>query len=187
VLVVEDVAVNRKLLIKSLERGGFQVEHAENGAVALKMMLEKEYKTVFMDINMPVMNGDDAVREYWKHKSPSASPSSGRSNNSASSYSFNDFDNAVLSSSSRTDDGNNQMVDDSSSDGASSVPSSPATASSSLAHQDHHHPTKIIMLTGNITDTDRAKALECGAHDFLTKPVVPQQLWTAASWTSLSD
>jgi signal transduction histidine kinase/CheY-like chemotaxis protein len=136
VLVVEDIPVNRKLIVKALERGGFKVEQAENGAVALDMMLHRQYRTVFMDVNMPVMNGDEAVKEYWKR---------------SSSERF------------KMDEDNEQQQ---------------ATTTTPLVE----HP-KIIMLTGNITDADRDMALACGAHQFMTKPVVPSQLWEAASWS----
>ena len=66
ILVVEDVLINRKLVTKALKKVGFKVDEAVNGKIALDMMLTKQYRTVFMDINMPIMNGDEAVKKYWE-------------------------------------------------------------------------------------------------------------------------
>jgi len=50
-----------------LERGGAKVSTAENGQVAISMLLELEperypYDFVIMDTQMPVMNGWDAIK-----------------------------------------------------------------------------------------------------------------------------
>ena len=64
VLTVEDNGVNRLVLRKLLEKRGFQVEEAFNGQEAVTIVQEKirnkekeSFSFVFMDLNMPVMNG----------------------------------------------------------------------------------------------------------------------------------
>ena len=67
VLLVEDVAVSRRLVAILLTKAGMTVEEAENGLIALakgKAALEsgKPYDLVFMDMQMPEMDGYEATR-----------------------------------------------------------------------------------------------------------------------------
>lgn len=60
-LVVDDIPVNQKLLIMHLKKMGFQVESAFNGKDAVSMVQQKDYNLIFMDCDMPVMNGYEAT------------------------------------------------------------------------------------------------------------------------------
>lgn len=62
VLVVEDNPVNRKLVIALLERAGYTVFSAENGAEALGLLESETVDLVVMDVQMPVMDGLAATR-----------------------------------------------------------------------------------------------------------------------------
>ena len=64
-LLVEDNNVNRMIAVSILENAGFEVEIAENGALAVEMVEKSEggyYDAVLMDIRMPVMNGYEAAK-----------------------------------------------------------------------------------------------------------------------------
>jgi CheY-like chemotaxis protein len=61
ILVVDDVPVNRKLLSIQLEKLGYQVEQADDGNPALQKVLEKHYGLIFMDLDMPEMDGFQAT------------------------------------------------------------------------------------------------------------------------------
>jgi len=63
-LVAEDVEINREILIALLEDTGLSIDCAENGDEALKMIeaAPDKYDIVFMDVQMPVMNGHEATR-----------------------------------------------------------------------------------------------------------------------------
>ncbi len=62
-LVVEDHPVNKTLLVKLLQKYGFaQIDHAENGALALEHIRKHPYDVIFMDCQMPVMDGYEATR-----------------------------------------------------------------------------------------------------------------------------
>ena len=61
VLVAEDNAINRRLAERLLGGIGCQVECAVNGAEAVNAMQTKYYDLVFMDCQMPVMDGYEAV------------------------------------------------------------------------------------------------------------------------------
>lgn len=62
VLVVEDSVVLQRVTSNALQRLNCDVCIAENGKVGLDMMLKEHFDLVLMDIQMPVMNGTDAVR-----------------------------------------------------------------------------------------------------------------------------
>ncbi|MCL2444041.1 MAG: ATP-binding protein, partial [Treponema sp.] len=63
-LVAEDIEINREVLIALLEETGLIIDCAENGEEALKMIeaAPDKYDIVFMDVQMPVMNGHEASR-----------------------------------------------------------------------------------------------------------------------------
>lgn len=64
-LVVEDNALNREIAVTMLEEGGFEVDTAENGKVAVDKVRESApgyYDLVLMDIQMPIMDGYAAAR-----------------------------------------------------------------------------------------------------------------------------
>ncbi len=56
-LVVEDQAINRELLVAQLQRHGVQVVEAENGQQALQQLRLQPVDAVIMDVQMPVMDG----------------------------------------------------------------------------------------------------------------------------------
>ncbi len=62
VLLVEDNPVNRKLALVMLSKLGVEAVVAENGAEALACLAKKRYDLVFMDCQMPVMDGYEATR-----------------------------------------------------------------------------------------------------------------------------
>ncbi|MBD2209917.1 response regulator [Nostoc linckia FACHB-104] len=63
ILVVEDVLENRQLLVKLLESVGFEVCAVENGAEAIAMWQEWHPHLIWMDIQMPVMDGYTATQQ----------------------------------------------------------------------------------------------------------------------------
>lgn len=65
VLLVEDNEINIEVAEELLNIVGIQVEKAMNGRLAVERMLETEpgyYDLIFMDIQMPVMNGYEASK-----------------------------------------------------------------------------------------------------------------------------
>jgi len=62
VLLAEDNVVNAKLAVRMLERLGCRVDVASNGHEALKMVQSIPFDIVFMDCQMPEMDGFEATR-----------------------------------------------------------------------------------------------------------------------------
>ena len=63
ILVVEDDFANQRVASLFLQKLGHQVDIAENGLKALNLAAENDYQLIFMDCQMPVMDGFEAARQ----------------------------------------------------------------------------------------------------------------------------
>jgi CheY-like chemotaxis protein len=63
ILVVEDNLFNQKVAQKILERFGFKPSVAENGQIAFDEVMNNNYDLVFMDIQMPELDGMEATKQ----------------------------------------------------------------------------------------------------------------------------
>ena len=66
-LVVEDEEDIRNLLVEQLQDKGCMVKKADNGAVALQRINEQTPDIIFVDVNMPVMDGFLLISELQEH------------------------------------------------------------------------------------------------------------------------
>jgi signal transduction histidine kinase/CheY-like chemotaxis protein len=64
ILLAEDVEINREIIETLLESTLINIDHAEDGDQAVKMFSETpdKYDMIFMDVQMPNMNGHEATR-----------------------------------------------------------------------------------------------------------------------------
>jgi CheY-like chemotaxis protein len=105
ILVVDDEPMNQEIARIQLEDAGFVVDTAADGATAISMARDNSYAAIFMDMQMPKMNGLEATQEIRRL---------------------------------------------------------PACRN-----------TPIIAMTANAFAEDRARCLDAGMNDFLTKPFKP--------------
>jgi two-component system sensor histidine kinase/response regulator len=63
ILLADDSADNRALIAAFLKEMPYTIDGAENGARAVEMFKSGKYDLVLMDLQMPVMDGDEATRE----------------------------------------------------------------------------------------------------------------------------
>jgi signal transduction histidine kinase/DNA-binding response OmpR family regulator len=118
VLLVEDNITNQAVARGVLKKFGINIEVAGNGEEAINMLSQHSYDLVFMDCQMPVMDGFMATKIIRDPHSSS---------------------------------------------------------------EDHSVP--VIAMTANAMRGDRARCLEAGMDDYLTKPVDPLELQRAlAKW-----
>ncbi len=68
ILIVEDNKINQKVAVQILDVVGIQADVAENGERALAALAEKKYAIVFMDCQMPVMDGFEATAHIRKNE-----------------------------------------------------------------------------------------------------------------------
>lgn len=61
VLVVDDLAINRRVASLTLRRLGCEVDEAQDGETSVRMANEKAYDCIFMDLRMPGMDGYQAA------------------------------------------------------------------------------------------------------------------------------
>lgn len=63
ILLVEDNAINQKIVLLSLDKSVKNIDVAKNGKEALDMFGTKKYDAILMDIQMPVMDGITATKK----------------------------------------------------------------------------------------------------------------------------
>jgi len=67
ILLAEDNLINQKVALKILERMGYRADIAANGLEVLQALERQSYDLIFMDIQMPEMDGEQATRLIRKN------------------------------------------------------------------------------------------------------------------------
>jgi two-component system response regulator len=62
ILLVEDNELNRDMLSRRLERKGYEIKMAVDGAQGVSMATELRPALILMDLSLPVMDGWEAIR-----------------------------------------------------------------------------------------------------------------------------
>ncbi len=115
ILVAEDNLVNQKVILNQLSRLGFKADLVCDGQDVINAVQRTPYDLIFMDCNMPELDGYETTRRIRALER------------------------------------------------AGKLPELPA-------------PIRIVALTANAMATDRAKCLEAGMSDYLSKPISVNQL-----------
>ncbi len=110
ILIVEDDFINQKVIGKVLKKLGYQVDISNNGLEALDRIESTPYDLVFMDIQMPEMDGYETTTLIRKNKKL------------------------------------------------------------------NHSKLVIIAMTANAMQEDRDKCLKLGMNDYISKPVIAQEI-----------
>jgi len=77
VLIVDDSAVMRKIVERSLRQAGIEIEkvmEADSGATALGVIQQTVPDMIFSDVNMPTMDGIEFIRQLQNVESAKGVP-----------------------------------------------------------------------------------------------------------------
>lgn len=72
ILVAEDTPFNQKFILRLLDRWGHQATLVENGRKALEALANENFDLIFMDVQMPEMDGFDATIQIRKSEKQTA-------------------------------------------------------------------------------------------------------------------
>jgi signal transduction histidine kinase/CheY-like chemotaxis protein len=70
-LVVDDVDMNRQMILRALRKDGHQMQEAADGQAALQLALAQPFDVILMDVDMPVMSGLEAAQAIRAQAGPS--------------------------------------------------------------------------------------------------------------------
>jgi two-component system chemotaxis response regulator CheY len=62
ILIVEDSTAMRQLLNLAVRKRGAEVAEAADGLAALKLLSQSQYDLVFVDLNMPILDGMKLIK-----------------------------------------------------------------------------------------------------------------------------
>jgi CheY-like chemotaxis protein len=68
ILVAEDNPINQTVIARTLEKAGHQVALAQNGRQALEIWAASRFDVIFMDVQMPEMDGLQATQEIRRRE-----------------------------------------------------------------------------------------------------------------------
>jgi diguanylate cyclase (GGDEF)-like protein len=74
ILIVDDLADNRAVLLRRFQRRGFEVVEADSGLKALELINSQEFDLVLLDVMMPEISGVETLKRIRSERSASALP-----------------------------------------------------------------------------------------------------------------
>jgi len=133
ILLVDDDPVNQIVALGLLRRKGFEADSAANGKEALDKLAEKKFDLIFMDLQMPELDGFQTATIIRQNESQ--------------------------------------------------IPAGTATRETTDAMREtnarHSNHIPIIALTTASAAGTREKCIAAGMDDYLTKPIIPRDLFAA--------
>ena len=74
ILIVDDIADNRTILLRRFQRQGFEVVEADSGLKALELIDSQEFDLVLLDVMMPGIDGVETLKRIRSQRSASTLP-----------------------------------------------------------------------------------------------------------------
>lgn len=74
ILIAEDSDMMRRIAKMSIEKGGYQVFEAENGAEAVDIAIKENPDVILLDAEMPEMDGWEACKNIRKNPATANTP-----------------------------------------------------------------------------------------------------------------
>jgi signal transduction histidine kinase/CheY-like chemotaxis protein len=184
ILLVEDSVLIQKTTSRALTSVGCVVDIARHGLECLKMVKEREYDFILMDIQMPVMDGIEATKrlremeaiEQEEYLSRPLSVIVERGGDGVETKGSADSVIGITSlSREEGDDQPKGLVFDSLID-AMENGTCKAIELSNLSSKRWRHPQVIIGLSANSDSVTKEEALQAGMNEFLSKPLAVSRL-----------
>jgi len=63
ILIVDDIIINRLIVREIIRALGHEYKEAENGLKAIDYLSKEDFDIIFLDIEMPVMNGLETAKK----------------------------------------------------------------------------------------------------------------------------
>ena len=133
ILLVDDDPINQSVALGLLRRKGFDADSAANGKEALEKLAGKRFDLIFMDLQMPELDGFQTATIIRQNESERPSGSVTRE----------------------------------------------TTDALRVTNARHSNHIPIIALTTASTPGTREKCIAAGMDDYLTKPIIPRDLFAA--------
>ena len=153
VLLVEDNDINRQVGRELLEHAGLQVETVTNGKEALQAVTASDFDAIFMDIQMPVMDGYEAAGEIRKWETETGDLGLGAGDSEDGNLKS---EKPVFLLSDASHHGDDLPV-------PCSLPPVPRIP--------------IIAMTAHAMSGERERCREAGMDDYISKPIEPDELY----------
>jgi CheY-like chemotaxis protein len=175
VLIAEDNIVNQKVAARMLEKLGCRVDVAANGREAVDMLERLPYDVVFMDCQMPEMDGYEATAAIRAREASGAKRKAPDEDGPDTRHSpLNSYDSRLVTRDSGPTTRDSGLVTRDS--GPTTRDSGPATRDSGSSTRDSRLVTRdlipihipIIAMTANAMKGDREKCLAAGMDDYLS-------------------
>jgi CheY-like chemotaxis protein len=168
ILVAEDNPINQKLIQQILEKAGYGVDLVDNGRQAVEFACQIQYDMIFMDIQMPLMDGYTATRRIRKWESERRNAEVGMRN---AEVAIQTGEGGLKAQSSKP------RVIEIEDKGQNTISEFP------ISHSELDG-VPIIALTGNNLEAVREKCFSLGMNDCIGKPLFRDQLLSLIKrWT----